>query len=559
MAEIRYHDALAGMLYHDFGAFRLVSSTASQIIVSDGRGYHEIYRGSFTYDSEDYPHGTVTSLEGTLDGRTVFSIADVSQDAFELAVAIENGDTEEIFDRLRSGNDRIFGSRLDEELFGLEGNDLIYAGGGNDFMHGGDGRDTLMGGDGNDVILVSRGFDTIDGGAGRDNAYFEYELNSVKVRFDGDKVIVTHPDGTATLTNVETFEFRSDIYTLAELRAMPTVRGRDIIGTEDNDTLAGAAGNDTIEGYAGDDVLRGNAGNDRLYGHSGNDVLNGGAGDDLLDGGDGNDTAEFFGNIDTTVFLGITMPQNTGHGRDTLIGIENVSSGAGDDKLSGNAAANILSGNLGNDTLHGFNGADLLIGGAGDDSLVGGYGNDTLNGGGGADVLDGGVGNDTVVYGGTLRAVVNLNYTGPQATWHGMDRLISIENVTGGAAGDALTGNGVANRLNGEGGDDLVRGMAGSDTLSGGTGDDTLEGGFGFDVLTGGDGADMFVFNVNNNTDRITDFDIGEDMILINGAQFDDLLIHTVNGAAAVDFSGTRILLDGVDADVLRESDFLFA
>ena len=70
--------------------------------------------------------------------------------------------------------------------------------------------------------------------------------------------------------------------------------------------------------------------------------------------------------------------------------IENVTSGSGNDSLTGNVLDNILDGGAGNDTL---------IGGYGDDELIGGFGDDTLTGGFGDDTLTGGSGNDTFVFG----------------------------------------------------------------------------------------------------------------------------------------------------------------
>ncbi|PAX08496.1 M10 family metallopeptidase [Sphingomonas lenta] len=69
--------------------------------------------------------------------------------------------------------------------------------------------------------------------------------------------------------------------------------------------------------------------------------------------------------------------------------IENASSGAGADRIVGNAANNNLSGNAG---------SDLLIGGAGVDTLLGGIGNDWLEGGAGADTLTGGTGSDVFFF-----------------------------------------------------------------------------------------------------------------------------------------------------------------
>jgi hypothetical protein len=58
--------------------------------------------------------------------------------------------------------------------------------------------------------------------------------------------------------------------------------------------------------------------------------------------------------------------------------IENAVSGAGNDTLTGNAAANRLESGAGNDTLLGNDGNDTLVGGAGTDTLTGGAGSDVF-------------------------------------------------------------------------------------------------------------------------------------------------------------------------------------
>lgn len=89
-------------------------------------------------------------------------------------------------------------------------------------------------------------------------------------------------------------------------------------------------------------------------------------------------------------------------------GIENLVTGDGADRLTGNALDNRLVGMRGNDTLsgrggddvlEGRSGSDSLSGGDGDDLLSGGSGHDTLSGGNGDDVLDGGSGNDQLTGG----------------------------------------------------------------------------------------------------------------------------------------------------------------
>ncbi len=65
--------------------------------------------------------------------------------------------------------------------------------------------------------------------------------------------------------------------------------GREIIGTDGDDTLSGSAGDDTLRGGASDDLLLGLEGNDLLEGEAGNDTLDGGPGTNTLLGGEGDD------------------------------------------------------------------------------------------------------------------------------------------------------------------------------------------------------------------------------------------------------------------------------
>jgi Ca2+-binding RTX toxin-like protein len=73
---------------------------------------------------------------------------------------------------------------------------------------------------------------------------------------------------------------------------------------------------------------------------------------------------------------------------------ENLFAGDGNDRVTGNALANVIWGKRGNDVLWGGDGADKLVGGAGNDRLTGGSGADTLIAASGSDTLTGGTGAD---------------------------------------------------------------------------------------------------------------------------------------------------------------------
>jgi len=206
--------------------------------------------------------------------------------------------------------------------------------------------------------------------------------------------------------------------------------------------------------------------------------------------------------------------------------IENIVTGDGNDRVTGNALGNHIIGGRGNDRIEGLAGDDTLDGGPGNDTLLGGRGNDLLlggpgrdrlNGGAGNDTLDGGAGNDTLK-GGAGRDLL-LGGDGDDLLVGGAGN----DTLNGGRGDDTLNGGAGRDLLIGGPGDDLLRGGAGDDTLEGGAGRDTLEGGAGADVLTGGAGADVFVFarlahiGRGSDSDRITDFEVGRDRIDLRG------------------------------------------
>ncbi|WP_428670097.1 M10 family metallopeptidase C-terminal domain-containing protein [Reyranella sp.] len=156
--------------------------------------------------------------------------------------------------------------------------------------------------------------------------------------------------------------------------------------------------------------------------------------------------------------------------------IENALGGSGNDKITGNVAANDLRGNAGADTVSGLDGNDTLFGGDGNDKLDGGNGNDLLEGGLGADTLIGGLGNDTFVLADGADSVTDSG--GIDVVTSTISRslaaLASIENLTLiGSANVEGTGNALANLLTGNTGKNTLDGKAGADTMKGGAGNDT--------------------------------------------------------------------------------------
>lgn len=227
-----------------------------------------------------------------------------------------------------------------------------------------------------------------------------------------------------------------------------------------------------------------------------------------------------------------------------------------DEVLEGTEAADDLRGGVGDDAIYGNGGDDFLRGNHDNDEMFGGADADDMNGGFGDDYVEGGAGDDKI------------------GGFDGADQLY-------GGDGD--------DRLHGGRGDDALYGGDGNDEMRGAEGADTLSGGAGDDLLIGGEGADVFaweletlpvtdddtpptpedVIALDNGTDMIKDFTIGEDKIaLTSGAffadepanpplTFDDIFLSQEDSAAVIEIGETVIRLERVDADDLSEDDFI--
>ncbi|MGO4389387.1 calcium-binding protein [Microvirga sp. 2YAF29] len=352
--------------------------------------------------------------------------------------------------------------------------------------------------------------------------------------------------------------------------------GRSILGSEDNDlvynkgTINGlmtlGAGNELFDGRAGRStglIVMG-IGNASVLGSASDETFYGGLGDDFIDGGAGIDTVVFSSGADITVTLASELPQATGEGFDTLINIENIRSGSGRDRLTGNNVANVLDGGGGVDVLIGYGGDDTyvvdtsldevielenqgidqvlttasyklsdnievlraqgsdhisLTGNRASNRIFGNDGNNQLDGGAGADEMHGGRGDDTYLVENAFDLVFEMPGEGRDQIMTTVSYILPISSeiekmIAGGNDGIRLTGNNYNNGLHGNAGKNMLSGSGGRDTLWGGAGNDTLN---------GGKGKDFFVFDTKPskaNFDRITDFSVRDDSIYLDNAIF---------------------------------------
>jgi Ca2+-binding RTX toxin-like protein len=274
-----------------------------------------------------------------------------------------------------------------------------------------------------------------------------------------------------------------------------------IVGTTRGDILRGTAGADVIVGLGGSDQIDGRGGNDRICSGKGVDDIDGGAGADrvdaaggldfvvggggdddidlgggfvnFVDGGGGDDRMAGAGPLDFVAYdrapaamtIDLATGSATGHGTDTLIGIDGAVGSVFDDTITGNDGTNFLLGHDGNDTISsGGNAGDIdspaSLGGE-LDILQGDVGFEPTAQVG-DDTLIGGAGFNVAVYAGSATGV-QVDLLLGTASGQGNDDLTDIQGVVGTEYDDTLTGDLDANAFEGEGGNDEIDGRAGQD------------------------------------------------------------------------------------------------
>jgi Ca2+-binding RTX toxin-like protein len=155
----------------------------------------------------------------------------------------------------------------------------------------------------------------------------------------------------------------------------------------------GPGDDELIGGESADSLNGGGGGADRMLGAAGADVLQDGdvsgqADADVLVGGPAVDTLVY---ARGTTPIELNLGDEKTHGEpgegDSISTVENVVSGSGADRITGDGYANILVGGGGADLLRGGAGNDLLRGDAGNDSVFCGTGIDLARVGGRRDFV----------------------------------------------------------------------------------------------------------------------------------------------------------------------------
>lgn len=447
-------------------------------------------------------------------------------------------------------DDYLSGAASDDWLIGLAGDDYLSGDAGSDTYEyrAGDGNDTIRDVGSNDLsqdtlkltdLLSDEVVFAFDG----QNLVLEISTSGDRITIEGQFGYQLYPSGFSPADGVEQIVFGDGLvwdreqisdeagFVAPQLTITGTVLDdelfgdywhNEIWGLGGNDTIYGGAGSDTVDGGDGADTISGGVGDDVIIGGAGNDELNGddgfdeiegsaGDGDDNIDGGADYDIASYL-YIETSIWVDMAAGTISGvdTGNDTIIDIEGVWTGAGNDTLLGNSDDNDLFGGAGNDILSAGEGADYLRGDIGDDvyQYSVGHGEDLIDDW--SDVP----GSDKIVFGaGILPSAVIVSRDGYNVilTIGAGDSITIREQLTGAErsieevhfadstiwtaqdirewiiAAEITTGD---DYITGTGFGDSIIALGGNDTLDAGEGDDLLVGGAGADNILGGGGVD---------------------------------------------------------------------
>ncbi len=528
-----------------------------------GQAGVDVFRGGAGVDTVDYSHESPFQLLVNLD-TNLASGGTGSGDTF---YSIENliGSDDRI--------DRFIGTAAANHFWGQGGGDYFSGGGGNDILDGGRDGDIIYGEAGNDTVIGGSGQDYLDGGAGTDTVVYAGSPDGVTIDLASGTARGGDGDGPVQIVG-RGAAIRHDVLAGFE-NAVASAHDDHLIGTAQVNLLLGGAGDDTLTGGGGADRLNGGSGSDtadyadaaggvrlnlaggrsggdsyvsieNLAGSGQHDHLSGNGAGNVLTGQGGSDAIAGHGGDD--VLLGDFAYQGEAPPRPGM--------GSGYATLGPDATNNSIPTAF--DVSDNFSlASDPDI--ADSTTLLHTTVDAVGNGRGG-------------FYKVTLAAgtVITVDIDGiadPDVhdSWVRLldaDGTVIAENDDGGGDPGSLTGRDSSlvavvpetgdyyvlegrwsDTAPGDGWSESVPvgshyevnvsvefppepaqpGVAGSDRLEGGAGSDLLDGGLAADVLTGGAGEDTFRFSTalgDGNVDRITDFRVADDTILLDNLVF---------------------------------------
>ena len=405
------------------------------------------------------------------------------------------------------GANVINGSAQADLLVGLGGNDVINGNGGNDVIFMG----YAVGSVGDDVIDGGAGTDTL--------IYAQSNASTPAISVNMATHRVTSAQGSQTIQNIEKIygTASADIFiggaSEHKIDSLGNIVTEIFRGNGGNDAITGAAA--TFKGVAVNDIdyrtgadYSNNTSTQAVTVNLHTGVVSDGlGGTDTLKwvsvalGGAGDDS--FIGGSLTRGANGLFWEMFRGNGgNDTMDGANQWSDGddASSDRAdySNNSSAQAISVNMVTGKVSdGQGGTDTLIdidqvwGGAGNDSFLGGAGNETFDGGAGSDTIDGGGGSNRVSYQqSTSGVIVNIGSASisVDTSLYAVTGMTGTQTVAAGTANDGMGGTDVLSNMNNVWGSDYNDYLRGADMvgarslLAGFGGNNYLVGGAGIGI-----------------------------------------------------------------------------
>ena len=370
-----------------------------------------------------------------------------------------------------SGDDTIkmFGTAT---VSGGDGSDLFIYSAGNNVIADYSAEDTISiaGGtakvttSGSDLIFTAdNGKITVKGGANKTVTYFDSDgKHAYKKSSDNAKLVTLDED------------YDKETYTMGD-----KLRTVDASAVELDIKITGNKYINKIVGGAGNDTLIGGKSNDTLVGNEGSDIF-------VYNKGDGNDKILDYAEEDKISISGDKVSNIKSKGSDIIFTV-----GSGTITVIGGKDKRITYVDSKGEHIYPqiFTVKGKTI------TLTEDYSGKSFN------VTD---------YG-------NYNTINASAVEHGLNIVGNdfSNSITGTSDEDIIDGGSGNDTIRGGDGNDSLFGGKGKDYLYGGEGNDTLWGGVGNDYLYGGEGADIFIFDKNDGTNKIFDYEQGIDKIMI--------------------------------------------
>ena len=442
----------------------------------------------------------------------------------------------------------------DDTIQNSGANVSISAGAGNDYINNSSENILFFYESGNDTI---RGFDETSTLQVAGGTYSSVMIGKDLILFGSGSTESIKILGASNLSSINIFDANNNPVEIGD--------AKNIVGTEQADSLINPVDGATIQAFGGDDTIQNSGDNVSIVGGEGNDsivnnkgywvTIHGGAGDDLINNNQqlrtayfhesGNDTIQGFNDSDTLYIGGYTYETVTSD-NDIIVNIigyfETVSSVILKDYPSGQKVN--INPFVVNDPERGeevYNSTDSV-------SVIGTANNDNLNNSGNNVTIAGLAGND-MIFNESLTSNVTIDGgEGSDLIYNNKGANVSIEGgaghdniynmggffvtINGGDGQDYIINDSLASNVSIDGGegDDTVLNIDGNNfSIKGGAGDDYI-GNYGDNVtIDGGSGNDT----ISNTGDSVTiDGGAGNDSIYnwfdenvsINGGAGDDLI-----------------------------------